>query len=243
MGRLDDAAKHKVVELRKAGLSFRKIKAVLELDNIKVSAQAIYLFLREFQGRPPGRVCPVDTSVSGAEKWRALHLQNLIRTSSQQPQQGGFIGKSTNTNTNTNTLKTSGSCSSSSSSINSQEQGQEEDNEIKIVSVSSLAQNTQAVSQASATRATANVPCTTLTQALMKRRITPSPATSSMLAARKRILDKALSHRIKQVASVLRRDQSTSQGDNLRNVVQHTNASNSNERVRHYIIYFINTYL
>ncbi|MEQ2158871.1 hypothetical protein GOODEAATRI_016698 [Goodea atripinnis] len=55
MGRLDDAAKHKVVELRKAGLSFRKIKAVLELENIKVSAQAIYLYLREFQGRPPGR--------------------------------------------------------------------------------------------------------------------------------------------------------------------------------------------
>lgn len=228
MGRLDDAAKHKVVELRKAGLSFRKIKAVLELDNIKVSAQAIYLFLREFQGRPPGRVCAVDTSVSGApEKWSAIHLQNLIRNSSQQAQQCGFIAKSTNPNI----IKSSGSCGSSSSSMNSQVQGHEEDNEIKIVSVSSLAQNTQTVSQAPATRTTANVPCTTgtVTQALMKRRISPSPATSSMLAARKRILDKALSHRIKQVASVLRRDQTSAQGDDLKNI-QHTNACNSNER-------------
>lgn len=229
MGRLDDAAKHKVVELRKAGLSFRKIKAVLELDNIKVSAQAIYLFLREFQGRPPGRVCSVDASGSGApEKWSAIHLQNLIRNSSQQSQQVGFVAKSTNPNN----IKP---CGSNNSSITSQGQGHKEDNEIKIVSVSSLAPNTPTVSQASATKTTANVACTTetVTPALMRRRISPSPATSSMLAARKRILDKALSHRIKsfqQVASLLRRDQTSVQGDHLKNVQQHTNASNLNER-------------
>lgn len=239
MGRLDEAAKHKVVELRKAGLSFRKIKAVLELDNIKVSAQAIYLFLREFQGRPPGRVCPVDTPASkmqtqgicAPEKWSAIHLQNLIRNSSQQSQQCGFIAKSISPNN----VKPAGSCSSSSSS-SSQGQGHREENEIKIVSVSSLAQNTQSVTQVPATGATTNVACTTgaITPALMRKRISPSPATSSMLAARKRILDKALSHRIKsfqQVASLLRRDQTNVQGDNLRNVVQQqSNACNSNER-------------
>ncbi|XP_020862186.1 uncharacterized protein LOC110221864 isoform X2 [Phascolarctos cinereus] len=46
MGRLDDNAKKRIVELRKAGLSFRKIKKVLELDNIRVTPQAIYLFLK-----------------------------------------------------------------------------------------------------------------------------------------------------------------------------------------------------
>ncbi|XP_028669806.1 uncharacterized protein LOC114660942 isoform X2 [Erpetoichthys calabaricus] len=47
MGRLDEPAKKRIVELRRAGLSFRKIKAVLELDNVKVSAQAIYLYLKK----------------------------------------------------------------------------------------------------------------------------------------------------------------------------------------------------
>ncbi|XP_074867287.1 uncharacterized protein LOC142021897 [Carettochelys insculpta] len=46
MGRLDDHAKRRIVELRKAGLSFRKIKKVLELDNIRVTPQAVYLFLK-----------------------------------------------------------------------------------------------------------------------------------------------------------------------------------------------------
>ncbi|MGH0149734.1 UNVERIFIED_CONTAM: hypothetical protein FKN15_015849 [Acipenser sinensis] len=47
MGRLDEPAKKRIVELRRAGLSFRRIKTVLELDNIKVSAQTIYLFLKK----------------------------------------------------------------------------------------------------------------------------------------------------------------------------------------------------
>ncbi|XP_044289664.1 uncharacterized protein LOC123025197 [Varanus komodoensis] len=52
MGRLDDQAKRRIVELRKAGLSFRKIKKVLELDNIRVTPQAIYLFLKRKNVEP-----------------------------------------------------------------------------------------------------------------------------------------------------------------------------------------------
>ncbi|XP_051825499.1 uncharacterized protein LOC127543440 [Antechinus flavipes] len=52
MGRLDDYAKKRIVELRKAGLSFRKIKKVLELDNIRVTPQAIYLFLKRNNVEP-----------------------------------------------------------------------------------------------------------------------------------------------------------------------------------------------
>ncbi|XP_025956237.1 uncharacterized protein LOC112983372 [Dromaius novaehollandiae] len=61
MGRLDDHAKKRIVELRKAGLSFRKIKKVLELDNIRVTPQAVYLFLKRKNvepGRPAGAVLP-----------------------------------------------------------------------------------------------------------------------------------------------------------------------------------------
>ncbi|XP_039348054.1 uncharacterized protein LOC120373543 [Mauremys reevesii] len=57
MGRLDDHAKKRIVELRKAGLSFRKIKKVLELDNIRVTPQAVYLFLKRKNvepAQPPG---------------------------------------------------------------------------------------------------------------------------------------------------------------------------------------------
>ncbi|KYO32449.1 uncharacterized protein LOC102575752 [Alligator mississippiensis] len=52
MGRLDDHAKKRIVELRKAGLSFRKIKKVLELDNIRVTPQAVYLFLKRKNVEP-----------------------------------------------------------------------------------------------------------------------------------------------------------------------------------------------
>ncbi|KAG8006959.1 hypothetical protein GBF38_023046 [Nibea albiflora] len=188
MGRLDDAAKHKVVELRKAGLSFRKIKAVLELENIKVSAQAIYLFLREFQGRPPGRVRPVEagSTTSSAqvqpragaiqESWSNIHLQNLLREASHH---AGFtaaanFAKQTSTNPDPD-AKPSGSGEASRAS-----------------------------------------------GALLRRRVTPSPATNSMLAARKRLLDKALSHRMKsfhQMASLLRRDNSSVHSVDLRSTV------------------------
>ncbi|XP_006791485.1 uncharacterized protein LOC102799221 [Neolamprologus brichardi] len=229
MGRLDDAAKHKVVELRKAGLSFRKIKAVLELENIKVSAQAIYLFLREFQGRPPGRVRPVEpgSSTSPAQvqaqtgavqqSWSNIQIRNLLRDSSQRL---GFaaaadFAKQTPTSSE-------GSSSGETSGGNRKEQQPEEhkdENDIQIVSVTSLAQQSQQRAPQS-TLPRSETSAMTSTPAV-RRRVTPSPATSSMLAARKRILDKALSHRLKfsTVASLLRRDPSSVQGADMRNTV------------------------
>ncbi|KAK2833442.1 hypothetical protein Q5P01_017331 [Channa striata] len=232
MGRLDEAAKHKVVELRKAGLSFRKIKAVLELENIKVSAQAIYLFLREFQGRPPGRVRPVEvggssTQVhvqarSGAmqESWSNIHLQNLLREASHHP---GFTSAARQASINQEaSAKPSGS-GDGGSRPDQQHEGDKEENDIQIVSVTSLAQNSQQhVPQSTVTRTETGAVSSTPTASgtFMRRRVTPSPATNSMLAARKRLLDKALSHRMKsfhQVASLLRRDHSSVQDGAMRN--------------------------
>lgn len=210
MGRLDDAAKHKVVELRKAGLSFRKIKAVLELENIKVSAQAIYLFLREFQGRPPGRVRPLEagSSTSSAqvhpragaspESWS---LQNLRRAVSHH---AGFaavsnFAKQSSTGPNSGP-KTSGSGEIiGSSRLEQQQKDDKDENDIQIVSVTSLAQNSQQINLPSTvSRAeTSTVSSAPVPGAFVRRRVTSSPATSAMLAARRRLLDKALSQRMK----------------------------------------------
>ncbi|XP_018536336.1 uncharacterized protein LOC108886141 [Lates calcarifer] len=239
MGRLDDAAKHKVVELRKAGLSFRKIKAVLELENIKVSAQAIYLFLREFQGRPPGRVRPVEAGsgtttaqVQGRagpaqESWSNIRLQNLLREASHH---AGFtaaadFAKQTSTNQESSAKSSGYGETSGGSRPEQQHEGEKEENDIQIVSVTSLAQSSQQRGpQPSVTRAETGAVSSTLTAsgAFMRRRVTPSPATNSMLAARKRLLDKALSHRMKsfhQVASLLRRDHSSIQAADLRSAM------------------------
>ncbi|XP_053298971.1 uncharacterized protein LOC128458229 [Pleuronectes platessa] len=236
MGRLDDAAKHKVVELRKAGLSFRKIKAVLELENIKVSAQAIYLFLREFQGRPPGRVRPVEgggstTNVAHMqaqaatiqEGWSNAHLQNLLRKASHH---AGFtavadFAKQTSTNPEACGKPPGYGESSGGSRSEQQRVGDKEENDIQIVSVTSLAQNSQQRGpQCNAPQAVMGaVPSTpTGAGAFMRKRVAPSPASNSVLAARKRLLDKALSHRIKsfqQVASLLKRDHPSVQGSNM----------------------------
>lgn len=209
MGRLDDAAKHKVVELRKAGLSFRKIKAVLELENIKVSAQAIYLFLREFQGRPPGRVRPLEAGSStstaqvhpraGAsqESWS---LQNLRRTVSHH---AGFaaasnFAKQSSMGPNSGP-KTSGSGEIIGSRLEQQQKDDKDENDIQIVSVTSLAQNSQQINLPSTvSRAeTSTVSSAPVPGAFVRRRVTSSPATSAMLAARRRLLDKALSQRMK----------------------------------------------
>ena len=210
MGRLDDAAKHKVVELRKAGLSFRKIKAVLELENIKVSAQAIYLFLREFQGRPPGRVRPVEAGSSATtaqvqaragaiqDSWSNIHLQNLLREASHHA--GFTAAKQSSTNLESSAKSSGYGETSGGSRPEQQHEGDKEENDIQIVSVTSLAQNSQQRgAQSTVTRAETGTVTSTLTPsgAFMRRRITPSPATNSMLAARKRLLDKALSHRMK----------------------------------------------
>ena len=213
MGRLDDAAKHKVVELRKAGLSFRKIKAVLELENIKVSAQAIYLYLREFQGGPPGRVRPPEAGSStlagqaraqtGAlrNSWSNFRIQNLIREASRHSgfTAGADLTKHTSTNSETGENSSGPGETSGGSRPEQRLEGNKEEN-IKIVSVTSLAQrNQQKILPATVTRAETGAVPSTLTNsgAFVRRRVTPSPATTSMLAARKRLLDKALSHRTK----------------------------------------------
>ncbi|KAM7386914.1 hypothetical protein PAMA_009505 [Pampus argenteus] len=233
MGRLDDAAKRKVVELRKAGLSFRKIKAVLELENIKVSAQAIYLFLREFQGRPPGRVKPgeagsntsatqVHTRARGIQgSWSNIHLQNLLREACQHAGSPAApdVANQTSTNAETNAKPSGSRATSGVSRLEQQHKEEKEENDIQIVSVTSLAQNSQQRTDADAVPST-GAPSVAFT----RRRITPSPATSSMLAARKRLLDKALSHRMKslhQVAAVVRREHPGVQGADLRNAMSH----------------------
>lgn len=46
------------MELRRAGLSFRKIKKVLELDDIRVTPQAVYLFLKRKSVEPGSQPWP-----------------------------------------------------------------------------------------------------------------------------------------------------------------------------------------
>lgn len=239
MGRLDEAAKHKVVELRKAGLSFRKIKAVLELENIKVSAQAIYLFLREFQGRPPGRVRAGEAGRSTSpaqvqpragtiqENWSNVQLQSFLREASHQAGFPGAANFAKHASANPDAgAKPSGSGETSGGSRSELlHEGDKEENDIQIVSVTSLAQNSQQRSSQSTvarTEADAMSSTPTASGAATRRRVTPSPATNSMLAARKRLLDKALSHRMKsfqQVASLLRRDHMSIQGADLRSTM------------------------
>ncbi|KAJ6657537.1 hypothetical protein lerEdw1_002250 [Lerista edwardsae] len=89
MGRLDDHAKKRIVELRKAGLSFRKIKKVLELDNIRVTPQAVYLFLKR-KNVGPALIQPVSPPQAALEKrsqrlvpdqasWEGDQLWNLLQ--------------------------------------------------------------------------------------------------------------------------------------------------------------------
>ncbi|KAJ7989878.1 hypothetical protein DPEC_G00309040 [Dallia pectoralis] len=235
MGRLDDAAKRKVVELRQAGLSFRKIKAVLELENIRVSAQAIYLYLKEFQGKKVQRgknsaAVPVPQATPGVgpgrdvgagrqESWNDQQIRNLLREASRH---AGYVAAS-------EFAKQSPGCTlpdvraqvppgvgregTSRGQSNRTETHEERDKEvddekdIQIVSVTSLAQSTQQRGPPGAV---------TVTGSYMRRKAMPSPA-NPVLAARRRLLDKALSHRAKirdssyqsyqQVASLLRREQ------------------------------------
>lgn len=89
MGRLDDHAKKRIVELRKAGLSFRKIKKVLELDNIRVTPQAVYLFLKRKNVEPTPTLPvshPQATLEKGSQKtdldqaaWDGDQLWNLLQ--------------------------------------------------------------------------------------------------------------------------------------------------------------------
>lgn len=205
MGRLDDAAKRKVVELREAGLSFRKIKAVLELENIKVSAQAIYLFLKEFHGRGRQNDASMSgncgsTAASGSRDtglgeprhngWSEQQLRNMLREAAHV---AGFSSPS-------NSLGQSGVASdlkghSSGTVPTSQEpqQGDRKEEDVRIVSVTSLAQNTH---HDAVQTVRAGFGSGAMTGTFSRRRYTPSPA-NPVLVARKRLLDKALFHRAK----------------------------------------------
>lgn len=209
MGRLDDAAKRKVVELREAGLSFRKIKAVLELENIKVSAQAIYLFLKEFNGRnganqaAGGSLVGVQAKTGGIgdsslgsrnNSWRDRQLGSLMReasrvagysTSPDPPQQGG------STSDDRRTLPSAGSMGGGSREEQKSARNEDEEEDIRIVSVTSLAQRAGVQSQ----RTNMNTGVGAMTGIFARRRLTASPATNPVLLARKRLLDKALLHR------------------------------------------------
>lgn len=214
MGRLDAVAKKKVIELRESGLSFRKIKAVLELENIKVSAQAIYLFLKEFHGRPPGRVRPLEAGSSSSseqishhqppvgtsqEKRSNAHVQNICQKASLHANLFGNRKFTEQTSTYSEADAKLSSKIQGSSQLEQQHNGDKEEKGIQIVSVTSLTQNNQQINlQPTATRAEMNSVSSALASgAFTRRRITPSPATNPILAARKRLLDKALSQRVK----------------------------------------------
>lgn len=89
MGRLDDHAKHRIVVLRKAGLSFRKIKKVLELDNIKVTPQAIYLFLKRKKIEPEKSSSTSQNPATKAYSWEQAQLYSLLQERSGQKKEGG----------------------------------------------------------------------------------------------------------------------------------------------------------
>ncbi|KAJ1098128.1 hypothetical protein NDU88_003244 [Pleurodeles waltl] len=80
MGRLDEHAKKRIVELRKAGLSFRKIKKVLELDNIRVTPQAVYLFLKRKNVEPEqsGGTTGSQQVRGSRNPWEDEQLWNLL---------------------------------------------------------------------------------------------------------------------------------------------------------------------
>lgn len=89
MGRLDDQAKHRIVVLRKAGLSFRKIKKVLELDNIKVTPQAIYLFLKRKNIEPEKSSGATQHLPTKGQPWEQAQLWNLLQDSGGQKKERG----------------------------------------------------------------------------------------------------------------------------------------------------------
>ncbi|KAM4697741.1 uncharacterized protein WCC33_013340 [Rhinophrynus dorsalis] len=79
MGRLDERAKHRIVILRKAGLSFRKIKKVLELDDIKVTPQAIYLFLKRKNIEPENSASAPQNAAPKGQQWEEHQRWNVYQ--------------------------------------------------------------------------------------------------------------------------------------------------------------------
>lgn len=120
MGRLDDQAKHRIVVLRKAGLSFRKIKKVLELDNIKVTPQAIYLFLKRKNIEPEKSSGGTQNLPTKGQPWEQAQLWSLLQDSGGQKKERG---------------PQTPSAQQTTSDINQQD---DKEKSIKIVSVTSL---------------------------------------------------------------------------------------------------------
>lgn len=205
MGRLDDAAKRKVVELREAGLSFRKIKAVLELENIKVSAQAIYLFLKEFHGRTrpkdstPGNIGPASVSGLALARdvglrevrqsgWSEQQLRSLLREASHIT---GYPSPPDSSGQSGVPQESRGQSSGTETASQEQQEGDGKDEDVRIVSVTSLAQNTQ---HGNINIVRSGITSGAVAGTFSRKRYTPSPA-NPVLVARKRLLDKALFHR------------------------------------------------
>lgn len=176
-----------------------------------MSAQAIYLFLKEFHGRPPGRVRPLEAGSSSSseqmqpvvgtsqERKSNIHVQNICNKASHHANLLGNRKFTERTCTYSEADVKLSSKIQGSSKLEQQHNGDKEEKSIQIVSVTSLAQNNQQINhQSAATRAEVNSVSSTLASgAFTRRRFTPSPATNPILAARKRLLDKAMSQRVK----------------------------------------------
>ncbi|KPP58653.1 mediator of RNA polymerase II transcription subunit 15-like [Scleropages formosus] len=230
MGRLDDAAKRKVVELRQAGLSFRKIKAVLELENIKVSAQAIYLFLKEFQGKvrpeeagPGGAVVQPSAEAGTANAGRQTGWtdQQLCTMMREGPRGISYAASVNSVLARTRDAPTPLGSTGTSGTAVQDEEG------IRIVSVTSLARGSQPEGGPQAAAAGPSAGPST-GGAAARRKILLSPVSNCILAARRRLLDKALLHkaRIREmvpvsgqpVAALCRRDLSCQASSEARKV-------------------------
>nr|XP_033818998.1 uncharacterized protein LOC117369105 isoform X1 [Geotrypetes seraphini]XP_033818999.1 uncharacterized protein LOC117369105 isoform X1 [Geotrypetes seraphini]XP_033819000.1 uncharacterized protein LOC117369105 isoform X1 [Geotrypetes seraphini] len=152
MGRLDEQAKKRIVELRKAGLSFRKIKKVLELNNIRVTPQAVYLFLKR-KNIEPEQVAgfSVPLAAGGGRKadgertaWEEQQLWNLLHENG--PDLSKHRDPQTSERQHDPSLRSSAQpagCARSPESLDSKEG-------IKIVSVTSLYEDSQQFGKASA---------------------------------------------------------------------------------------------
>lgn len=138
------------------------------------------------------------------ERRSNFHVQNICQEASHH---GNLIGKKTFTEQTSTFSEADANLSSKVRGSNQLEQQHDRDKEekgIQIVSVTSLAQNNQQLNlQATATRAEINSVSSALASgAFTRRRITSSPATNPILAPRKRLLDKALSQRVKVMLHV-----------------------------------------
>ncbi|XP_075422546.1 uncharacterized protein LOC142463545 isoform X2 [Ascaphus truei] len=193
MGRLNDQAKHRIVVLRQAGLSLRKIKKILEFDNIKVTPQAVYLFLKRNYREPEKSGGTEQNLNPKGQPWEEDQLQD----------NGGRI----------NGLKCRGTTGCKRGESGSQQELNGEGG-IKIVSVTSLSEGnkvSQAVSttqrvssqsQASPDRrdrswcSASLVPTPRLPVAPQqlngRARLPPPPPRNSALLVTKKIVDRAI---------------------------------------------------